>query len=932
MNKDFFTTKFLLSSNILNKIFIHSLCIIILIIGISEALIMFLLENVSSLGISLTSIQSIFIDVVLLVLLSFFPLWFLALRPLSVQVIEEKLYSEKQTAENIQLFKALDACNEMVLLTDNKGVIRYANQAVYQLTGWSKALLGKNITVLDSPNINKETVKELESLLKQNKPWSGRLLARRKGMEQIKISGQTVAPDPLEYWVEVNITPILENGKNNGYVEILRDVSHIIEKEDIFKTEKEDITARFAIANSLQQTTPLKQRFIDTMSILFSLKSCELESKGGVFLKAENEDFLELFALEGQFSEEFIRKEQRVALGACLCGRAAISGKMIISDDCFCDPDHEHQFIGMKAHGHYIVPLVFNDDILGILFLYTSPYPARNEERINIFTQVGEMMAIALLREKAQVSLTLAHETALQAAKDKSEFLANMSHEIRTPMNGVLGMLGILKDTEMTNEQHDMVETTANSANSLLIILNDILNFSKLEAGKVELEINEFDLPNLVEDICSLMALGKGNKKIEINCFLATTLQSYWLGDEVRIRQILTNLLGNSIKFTHIGEVSVNVKIVKNKNQESEIRFEIQDTGIGINPDIQKHLFQPFSQADSSTARHFGGTGLGLSICKDLVELMGGNIGVESELGKGALFWFTLPLKISTRQTQDLSTKLVGRRILIVNKNITSRKILENYLQSWGCDITQVNNTFLALDELDTSLGKQKKKYDLLLLDSQLVTMTGLEFAKEIHRKVIYKEIPCIVLSEKITANDEYLEFSSLQSLPKPIRKKQLFRMILNALHIENHLPETTSVTVNTTNLPDYSEYQVLVAEDNKINQKVILSFLNKFNIKMDLVENGQLVLEKLVEKQYDLIFMDCQMPIMDGYEATQKLRENNLTKKNGSRLPIIALTANASEGDKEKCLGAGMDDYLAKPIERELLTEILSKWLGEPI
>jgi len=769
-----------LTSNSLKKNFIHSFCIIIVIIGISEALIMLLLDKISFL---FTSIEVVFIDVTLLVLLSFFPLWFFALRPLSMQIIEEKRM-------NTQLLEALGTCNEVILLVDNGGRVYYANEAVYKTTGWTAAeLLGKNISVLNAPNVNKKTLKELENCLRQNKPWFGRLLARRKGMEQIKISGQTTAPDPLEYWMEVDITPILKEGRKNDYTVVLHDVNHLVEKENIFKMEKEDVTARITIANILQQSIPLKQRFVKVLNILFTLKDFELENKGGIFLKTEDENFLDMFVLEGKFSEEFIRKEKRVALGACLCGRAAVSGKMIISDDCFCDPDHEHQFNGMKAHGHYIVPLLFHDNILGVLFLYTSPYPTRSETRMNIFIQIGEMMALALLREKTQQSLSLAHETALQAAKDKSGFLAKMSHEIRTPMNGILGMLDILKDTEMTHEQRDMVQTTVNSANSLLIILNDILNFSKLEVGKVELENREFDLPHLVKDICSLMALGKENKKLDINYFLATKLQPYWLGDEVRIRQILTNLLGNAIKFTNTGEIFVNVKLAKSNQQESQIRFEIQDTGIGISPEIQKNLFQPFTQADSSTARHFGGTGLGLSICKELVELMGGKIGVESELGKGALFWFTLPLQLSDR---------------------------------------------------------------------------------------------------------------------------------------------TVATTPDEVNLPDYSDYKILVAEDNKINQKVILSFLKRFNIKVDLVENGQLVLEKLAIRKYDLVFMDCQMPIMDGYEATRKLRKNDLTKMDGSQLPIIALTANASEGDKEKCLGAGMDDYLAKPIEPALLADILSKWLGQ--
>ncbi|MDQ7091027.1 MAG: ATP-binding protein [Methylococcales bacterium] len=598
----------------------------------------------------LTPLQLTVLDVVLLALSSSLPLWFFALRPLSIQIIEEKQHLEKQTAANMSLLEALDSCNDMILLMDIKGNISYANQSFFQLTGWTSAsLLKKNANILNSPNTDKASLKELQHRLQQHKPWSGRLLARRKGMEQIKILGQTTAPDPLECWVDVSITPIIREGENIGYVEVLRDISAQVSHEIVVEIEKKDIAARFEIANILQQTSPLKQRFIEVMAVLFSLKNCELESKGGVFIKDEADDFLDMFVMKGQFSDEFIRREKRIPLGACLCGRTAVSGKMIISDDCFCDPRHEHQFEGMKAHGHYIMPIAFNTEILGVLFLYTSPYPAKNQERIDIFMQVSEMMAIALLREKAQESLRLAHETTLLAAKNKSDFLANMSHEIRTPMNGVLGMLSILKETEMEAEQRDMVKTAANSANALLTIINDILNFSKLEAGKLELETIEFHLPDLVEDVCSLLAIEARHNTLKLTCSLDVEIQSYWQGDAIRIRQIVTNILGNAIKFTQQGDVFVRVKSVVAENGKCDIRFEIQDTGVGITPKIQKNLFKPFSQADSSTARHFGGTGLGLSICKDLVELMGGfNWRGQSIRGRGLILVYPAFVSLKT--------------------------------------------------------------------------------------------------------------------------------------------------------------------------------------------------------------------------------------------------------------------------------------------
>ena len=324
-----------------------------------------------------------------------------------------------------------------------------------------------------------------------------------------------------------------------------------------------------------------------------------------------------MFVLQGSFSDEFIEKEQHIACGSCLCGRAAVSGELLVSDDCFCDPRHEHTFADMQAHGHYIVPIISAGEALGVLFLYTDPYPAQNDSRLSMLKQVGEMLALAVLQEQAKVSLENARDMATQAALAKSEFLANMSHEIRTPMNGVLGMLDLLRDTNMSRSQWDLVETAHSSAEALLAILNDILDFSKLEAGKLEVEQIDFNLATLVEDVCSLLAARAHSKDLELNCFMPVAMPRCWKGDPTRIRQVLTNLLGNAIKFTEHGEVSVTVKHTPSNEGPDHFRFEVRDTGVGIAPEAQAHLFQPFSQAETNTARRFGGTGLGLSISKN---------------------------------------------------------------------------------------------------------------------------------------------------------------------------------------------------------------------------------------------------------------------------------------------------------------------------
>ena len=834
--------------------------------------------------------------------------------------------AKKNEMKLLSLKRALDASNEMVIVTNEKNRIQYHNAAVNEISGWKKNdLHDKHLSVFNSPHCDVKALHKMTKCLLNGESWSGRLLNRRKGViGPIAIAGQATPPDTRDYWVNMNITPIRDSDNiHMGYIQIQRDITTRIESELAQDMEKADTAARISIANILQQPLSIKERMEDVLAVLFNLEGFNLQRKGGIFLKNKDENCLDMYVLKGEFSDEFIRREQRIPMGACLCGRAAISQALIISDDCFCDPRHDHYFDGMKPHGHYIVPIISTaGKTLGILFLYTDPYPTANEARITKLKQVGEMLALALLQEEVKQSLELARDNAEEAAKTKTAFLANMSHEIRTPMNGVLGMLEMLKDTSMNDEQRDFVDIANNSAQSLLVIINDILDISKLEAGKVDLENIEFDLPALAEEVCTLMSKNAHKKGLAINCFVPLDAKRTWLGDPTRIRQILTNLVGNAIKFTEMGEVSIEVKEESIENYEQKtLLFKITDTGIGISPEKQLLLFQPFSQADSSTARQFGGTGLGLSISKELVNIMQGDIGIDSVPDQGSCFWFSLPLQPSEKEDMRLPNfDFTGRHALIVDGNKTSRETLAYYLKYWGVNTKTVADADEALVYLDR-IDDKKEKVDIILSE-----LNGLSFPKQMNNI----SIPCVLLHSGHIPDDQKLqELGFTQTLAKPIRHGHLFNALAVTFDYEvekkNRLDEAYQI------LPDFSDKKILVVEDNKINQKVVMGMLKKFKVTPDIEDNGQNALGRLTQKDYDLVLMDCQMPVLDGYQATQQFRIEEL-KKGASRTTVVALTAHAAVDERDKCLAAGMDDYLTKPLSSTLLQQMLIKWLGDSV
>jgi len=538
--------------------------------------------------------------------------------------------------------------------------------------------------------------------------------------------------------------------------------------------------------------------------------------------------------------------------------------------------------------------------------------------------------------------LTKMRDEALGLARAKSEFLANMSHEIRTPMNGVLGMIELLLGTRLSRQQQRFAETVRRSGETLLSSINDILDFSKIEAGKLSLEQVNFNLRDVVEDLGELFSARAHGKGLELACNVPSEIPEMVMGDATRLRQILTNLIGNAIKFTNTGEVLISAQPLKETDTAVRIRFSVKDTGIGLEPSQIDHIFESFSQGDGSTTRKYGGTGLGLAISRQLVGLMGGQLNVESVAGQGSTFAFELDLEKQQNPQVTSSTRPVNDfanlHVLVADDNVTNLEILSHHLNTWNISHTCTESGPSALQLLHAAVATDKP-YNMVILDYHMPEMDGLELAQTINvnpqlssiRMVMFSSVDDVVLQ----ADSRHLGIDYL--ITKPVRQSELYNCLINRSlsdfrgtdHDNNHeYPELTS---------DTASMQFLVVEDNEVNQAVAIGMLKKMGCRgTHTANNGREALDKAEQTHYDLIFMDMQMPVMDGYQAIAVLREREqalAATTDGTVIPhtpVVALTANAMAGDRERCLYAGADDYLSKPFTSIELRDVLEKWLPQ--
>ncbi|MEB3882035.1 PAS domain-containing protein [Lyngbya sp. CCY1209] len=760
--------------------------------------------------------------------------------------------------------------------------IVYVNDAFTRLTGYRpEDIIGESPAVLHGPETDRRQLH--------------RILAASQSNQSIQVELVNYRRDGSKYWADLSISPVTDgDGRLTHLVSVQRDV-----------------TSRKLRASALQQERRQLQNIITNAPVAVAIldRNMRYLAYSDRWLKDYD---LPAESLVGRSHYEIfphIPERWRDV------HRRALAGEVLsCTEDTIDYPDASRGYFRWAIHPWH--------------------------------TPSGEVGGVVIATHPID-ELVRAREAALENSRLKSQFLANMSHEIRTPMNGVLGMTGLLFKTDLDPKQQDFVRAIRTSADHLLAIINDILDFSKLEAQEIELEELDFDLEECLENIIDLLATQADQKGLELAAIVDRDVPRYLRGDPGRLRQVLLNLMSNGIKFTATGEVTLRVHRHRRSSPDAHpasatLCFQVQDTGIGIPPEAQSRLFEAFSQVDASTTRKFGGTGLGLVICKQLVDVMGGEIGVESRVGEGTTFGFTLPFsQPKTVSIPDLPKTLTELKLLVVDGNASVRQSVRYLVQSWGMHRSEAADGETALQILRRD-ARRGKPFNLAIFDQNLLMGSGENLAEVIHTDSELQDTKLVLMTSmrRLNSVEPWLERELATGyLIKPVRASRLFDALLTAMASEiagdvvdlhsrrgGDADRGFSDGLRGEEAPADLDVQILLAEDHPINQQVLLNQLSLLGCSADLAENGEEVLERVRDRPYDIVFMDCQMPRLDGYAATRELRRREGSDRH---TVVIALTAHAMPADREKCLVAGMDDYISKPIAQEELEQKLKTWAG---
>jgi len=763
---------------------------------------------------------------------------------------------------------ALDQ-HAIVSITDTAGGIIYANDRFCEISEYTREqLLGNNHRLINSGLHSREFFQGMWETITHGRVWHGEICNRSK-------SGNI-------YWVNASIVPCPgEDGFPVQYISI-----------------RTDITDRKQMETQLSEQLHLVEELIEAIPLPMYLKDAE-----GRYLRL-NRAFELFFNVK---REQYIGRTLHDLLSPADAALHAAKDKELMLKPGMQTYEAEvHGRDGMRHDTIYRKAALTQLDgkvygLLGVIIDITD-------------------------RKQAETEVLLAKEAAESASRAKSEFLANMSHEIRTPMNGIIGMTDLALDTALTDEQREYMAIVKSSAEALLTIINDILDFSKIEAGKLLVEHISFGLPRLVSETLKTLALRAYEKNIELVCEVLPEVPDHVFGDPSRIRQVLLNLVGNAIKFTENGEISLRVSLGAQTGNLASVDFAVRDTGIGIAPEKQQLIFDAFSQEDSSTTRKYGGTGLGLSISRHLVGLMGGEMWLESEVGKGSTFHFSVQLQIDEfpPTARPAPIKMRGRRILVVDDNDTNRRVLAGMLSAWDVTPVLAQSGRIAYERLQ----KEASTFDCILLDAHMPEMDGYQLATLLRQNVSPLP-PMLMLSSGAMRGDaQRCQAAGISGFfSKPISAEELLAALCRVFDTcppDQPLPPSQLVTRHSLR-EQQRPLEVLLVEDHPVNQKLAVGLLEKWGHRAIVAGNGQEAVVRYAERHFDVVLMDMQMPVMNGIEATGRIR--HYEKASGlPHTPIIAMTANAMQGDREACLAAGMDDYLAKPIKaKELLEKLLA-------